>query len=60
MDPSTIAMVCWRGKGTMNVMLSSPDRKDLLEMMECQFRPNGAKVENEKPCHKIDELDQRR
>ncbi|WVZ92421.1 hypothetical protein U9M48_038489 [Paspalum notatum var. saurae] len=32
-DPSTVAIVCWRGKGTMNVMVSPPDRKDLLEKM---------------------------
>ncbi|GJN27506.1 hypothetical protein PR202_gb15536 [Eleusine coracana subsp. coracana] len=37
-DSSMVAMVCWRGKGTMmNVMLSPPDRKDLLERMEYQF-----------------------
>ncbi|PUZ51945.1 hypothetical protein GQ55_6G231500 [Panicum hallii var. hallii] len=36
-DPSTIAIVCWRGKGTMNVMVSPPDRKDLLERMAYHF-----------------------
>ncbi|PAN35878.1 hypothetical protein PAHAL_6G242600 [Panicum hallii] len=36
-DPSTIAIVCWRGKGTMNVMVSPPDRKDLLERMAYRF-----------------------
>lgn len=42
----------------MNVMLSPPDRKDLLERMEYQFGLNGAKVEDGKSCHKIDGLDQ--
>ncbi|KAF8747768.1 hypothetical protein HU200_013176 [Digitaria exilis] len=36
-DSSTIAIVCWRGKGTMNVMVSPPDRKDLLERMAYRF-----------------------
>ncbi|KAG2579448.1 RNA cytosine-C(5)-methyltransferase NSUN2-like isoform X3 [Panicum virgatum] len=36
-DPSTVAIVCWRGKGTMNVMVSPPDRKDLLERMAYRF-----------------------
>lgn len=43
MDPSRIAMVCWRGKGTMNVMLSPPDRNDLLERMEYLFGFSGSK-----------------
>ncbi|CAM0872694.1 unnamed protein product [Alopecurus aequalis] len=33
MDPSTIAIVCWRGKATMNVLVSPPDRKELLEYL---------------------------
>ncbi|TVU05452.1 hypothetical protein EJB05_48616 [Eragrostis curvula] len=44
-DPSTTAMVCWRGKGTMNVMVSPLHRKDLLERMEYLFGLNAAKVE---------------
>lgn len=36
-DPSTIAVVCWRGKGTINVMVSPSDRKDLLERMAYRF-----------------------
>uniref|UniRef100_A0A0A8ZLX2 RNA cytosine-C(5)-methyltransferase NSUN2-like PUA domain-containing protein n=1 Tax=Arundo donax TaxID=35708 RepID=A0A0A8ZLX2_ARUDO len=47
-DPSTIAIVCWRGKGTMNVMVSPPDRKELLERIEYRFRFKAAIEEDEK------------
>lgn len=47
-DPATIAIVCWRGKGTMNVMVSPPDRKDLLERMAYRFGIKASTEEDEK------------
>ncbi|KAG0524781.1 hypothetical protein BDA96_07G241000 [Sorghum bicolor] len=47
-DPSTIAIVCWRGKGTMNVMVSPSDRKDLLERMVYGFGLKDCVEEDEK------------
>ncbi|OEL13993.1 tRNA (cytosine(34)-C(5))-methyltransferase [Dichanthelium oligosanthes] len=52
-DTSTIAIVCWRGKGTMNVMVSPPDRKDLLERMSYRFGLETSTEEDEKSCNKI-------
>nr|TKW10850.1 hypothetical protein SEVIR_6G195000v2 [Setaria viridis] len=47
-DPTTIAIVCWRGKGTMNVMVSPPDRTDLLERMAYRFGIKASAEEDEK------------
>ncbi|KAL6661248.1 hypothetical protein ACP70R_000632 [Stipagrostis hirtigluma subsp. patula] len=58
-DLSTMAIVCWRGKGTMNVMVSPPDRKDLLERMSYRFGFKASK-EDEGPYHKINGSDQGR
>ncbi|XP_047075452.1 RNA cytosine-C(5)-methyltransferase NSUN2-like isoform X1 [Lolium rigidum] len=55
MDPSTIAIVCWRGKSTMNVLVSPPDRKELLEY---RFGFKEFKVEDEKPNKDITGLDE--
>ncbi|KAM0899086.1 hypothetical protein ACQ4PT_021521 [Festuca glaucescens] len=55
MDPSTIAIVCWRGKSTMNVLVSPPDRKELLEY---RFGFKEFKVEDEKPNKDINGLDE--
>ncbi|XP_062195664.1 uncharacterized protein LOC133898879 isoform X2 [Phragmites australis] len=52
-DPSTIAIVCWRGKGTMNVMVSPPDMKELLERIEYRFGLKADIEEDEKSYHKI-------
>jgi hypothetical protein len=55
MDPSTIAIVCWRGKSTMNVLVSPPDRKELLEY---RFGFKEFRVEDEKPNKDINGLDE--
>ena len=55
MDPSTIAIVCWRGKATMNVLVSPPDREELLEY---RFGFKAFKVADEKPNKNINGLDE--
>lgn len=50
---SPIAIVCWRGKATMNVLVSPPDRKELLEYL---FGIKAFKVEDEKSNKNIDAL----
>ncbi|CAL5013087.1 unnamed protein product [Urochloa decumbens] len=57
-DPTTIAIVCWRGKGTMNVMVSQPDRKDLLERMAYRFGIKASTEEDEKFYPKVNGFDQ--
>lgn len=57
MDPSTIAIVCWRGKATVNVLVSPPDRKELLERITYHFGLKAFIVEDEKSNHKINGLD---
>ncbi|CAL5005655.1 unnamed protein product [Urochloa decumbens] len=57
-DPMTIAIVCWRGKGTMNVMVSPPDRKDLLERMAYLFGIKASTEEDEKFYPKVNGFDQ--
>lgn len=52
-DPSTIAIVCWRGKGTMNVMVSPTDRKDLLERMAYRFGLKACAEEDERSRRKV-------
>ena len=52
-DPSPIAIVCWRGKATMNVLVSPADRKELLEY---RFGIKAFKVEDEKSNKNIDAL----
>ncbi|KAM3294309.1 hypothetical protein ACQJBY_037293 [Aegilops geniculata] len=52
-DPSPIAIVCWRGKATMNVLVSPPDRKELLEYL---FGIKAFEVEDEKSNKNIDAL----
>ncbi|CAO2169450.1 unnamed protein product [Urochloa humidicola] len=52
-DPTTISIVCWRGKGTMNCMVSPPDRKDLLERMACRFGIKASTEEGEKSYPKV-------
>ncbi|VAI02033.1 unnamed protein product [Triticum turgidum subsp. durum] len=52
-DPSPIAIVCWRGKATMNVLVSPADRKELLEY---RFGFKAFKVEDEKSNKEIDAL----
>ncbi|KAG8087340.1 hypothetical protein GUJ93_ZPchr0010g10498 [Zizania palustris] len=47
MDPTTIAIVCWRGKATMNVMVSPPDRKELLERITHRFGLEAFRVDED-------------
>ncbi|EEC83759.1 hypothetical protein OsI_29649 [Oryza sativa Indica Group] len=49
MDPTTIAIVCWRGKATLNAMVSPPDRKELLERITQRFGLKALRVEEENP-----------
>ncbi|GJM84495.1 hypothetical protein PR202_ga00172 [Eleusine coracana subsp. coracana] len=58
MDPSAIAIVCWKGKSNLCVMVSPLDGKELLERVSLRF---GLKflVENEKkPKQKTDGSDE--
>ncbi|CAO2207079.1 unnamed protein product [Urochloa humidicola] len=57
-DPTTIAIVCWRGKGTMNVMVSPADRKDLLERMAYRFGIKASTEEDEQSYPKVNGFDQ--
>lgn len=34
MDASTIAIVCWKGKSNLSIMVSPSDAKELLERLE--------------------------
>ncbi|XP_015695450.1 RNA cytosine-C(5)-methyltransferase NSUN2 isoform X2 [Oryza brachyantha] len=47
MDPTTIAIVCWRGKATLNAMVSPPDRKELVERITHRFGFKAFKVEED-------------
>uniref|UniRef100_A0A0E0EMG4 SAM-dependent MTase RsmB/NOP-type domain-containing protein n=1 Tax=Oryza meridionalis TaxID=40149 RepID=A0A0E0EMG4_9ORYZ len=47
MDPTTIAIVCWRGKATLNAMVSPPDRKELLERITHRFGLKALRVEED-------------
>ncbi|KAF0906329.1 hypothetical protein E2562_009691 [Oryza meyeriana var. granulata] len=47
MDPTTIAIVCWRGKATLNAMVSPPDRKELLERITHPFGLKAFRVEED-------------
>uniref|UniRef100_A0A0E0LW42 SAM-dependent MTase RsmB/NOP-type domain-containing protein n=1 Tax=Oryza punctata TaxID=4537 RepID=A0A0E0LW42_ORYPU len=47
MDPTTIAIVCWRGKATVNAMVSPPDRKELLERIAHRFGIKALRVEED-------------
>uniref|UniRef100_A0A0D9X927 SAM-dependent MTase RsmB/NOP-type domain-containing protein n=1 Tax=Leersia perrieri TaxID=77586 RepID=A0A0D9X927_9ORYZ len=54
MDPTTIAIVCWRGRATLNAMVSPPDRKELLERITHRFGLKAFRVEeDENPEQKI-------
>ncbi|KAK8459984.1 hypothetical protein SEVIR_2G250800v4 [Setaria viridis] len=52
-DPSAIAIVCWKGKTNLCVMVSPLDGKELLERISLRFGLKIPKLDEEKPNPKI-------
>ncbi|WVZ65281.1 hypothetical protein U9M48_014675 [Paspalum notatum var. saurae] len=53
-DPSAIAIVCWKGKTNLCVMVSPLDGKELLERISLRFGLKIPKVDKEKPKQETD------
>jgi multisite-specific tRNA:(cytosine-C5)-methyltransferase len=58
MDPSAIAMVCWKGKTNLCVMVSPLDGKELLERVSLRFGLKLPIADEKKPKLKIDGSDE--
>jgi multisite-specific tRNA:(cytosine-C5)-methyltransferase len=54
MAPSTIAIVCWKGKTNLCVMVSPVDGKELLERVSLRFGLKLPIADEKKPDQKID------
>ncbi|KAL6888274.1 hypothetical protein ACP4OV_009300 [Aristida adscensionis] len=54
MDPNAIAIVCWKGKTNLCVMVSPLDGKELLERISLRFGLKIPKVDDEKANLEID------
>ncbi|XP_066394487.1 uncharacterized protein [Miscanthus floridulus] len=52
-DPSAIAIVCWKGKTNLCVMVSPLDGKELLERISLRFGLKIPKGDKEKPSQEI-------
>ncbi|CAN6204756.1 unnamed protein product [Urochloa humidicola] len=52
-DPSAIAIVCWKGKTNLCVMVSPLDGKELLERISLRYGLKIPKSDNEKPNQEI-------
>ncbi|EER96904.1 tRNA (cytosine(34)-C(5))-methyltransferase isoform X2 [Sorghum bicolor] len=52
-DPSAIAIVCWKGKTNLCVMVSPLDGKELLERISLRFGLKIPKGDKEKPSEEI-------
>lgn len=52
-DPSSIAIVCWKGKTNLCVMVSPLDGKELLERISLRFGLEIPKLDKEKPNQEI-------
>ncbi|CAN6196283.1 unnamed protein product [Urochloa humidicola] len=52
-DPSAIAIVCWKGKTNLCVMLSPLDGKELLERISLRYGLKIPKLDKEKPNQEI-------
>uniref|UniRef100_A0A0E0M2B3 SAM-dependent MTase RsmB/NOP-type domain-containing protein n=1 Tax=Oryza punctata TaxID=4537 RepID=A0A0E0M2B3_ORYPU len=58
MDPSAIAIVCWKGKTNLCVMVSPLDGKELLERICLRYGLKVPKADDVKPTMKIDGSDE--
>ncbi|CAL5081888.1 unnamed protein product [Urochloa decumbens] len=52
-DPSAIAIVCWKGKTNLCVMVSPLDGKELLERISLRYGLKIPKLDKEKPSQEI-------
>ncbi|KAG2635622.1 hypothetical protein PVAP13_2NG400100 [Panicum virgatum] len=52
-DPSAIAIVCWKGKTNLCVMLSPLDGEELLERISLRFGLKFPKLDKEKPNQEV-------
>jgi len=52
-DPSAIAIVCWKGKTNLCVMVSPLDGKELLERISLRFGLKIPKLDKEKPNQEV-------
>ncbi|KAL5201391.1 hypothetical protein ABZP36_035745 [Zizania latifolia] len=59
MDPSAIAIVCWKGKTNLCVMVSPLDGKELLERISLRYGLKLPKADDVKPSMKIDGSDEK-
>lgn len=58
MDPNAIAIVCWKGKTNLCVMLTPMDGKELLDRISFRFGLKIPKVDDGKPSLKSDGSDE--
>jgi multisite-specific tRNA:(cytosine-C5)-methyltransferase len=58
MDPNAIAIVCWKGKTNLAVMLTPMDGKELLDRISFRFGLKIPKVDDGKPNLKSDGSDE--
>ncbi|KAL6656177.1 hypothetical protein ACP70R_007003 [Stipagrostis hirtigluma subsp. patula] len=58
MDPNAIAIVCWKGKTNLCVMVSPLDGKELLERISLRFGLEIPKADDEKTKQEIDGVDE--
>lgn len=47
LNASTIAIICWKGKTNMSIMVSQLDGQELLERLAARFGPHPSPVEND-------------
>ena len=55
MDPSAIAVVCWKGKTNLCVMVTPMDGRELLERISFRFGLKIPKLDDGKPDLKCDD-----
>ncbi|GJN20554.1 hypothetical protein PR202_gb07946 [Eleusine coracana subsp. coracana] len=58
MDPSAIAIVCWKGKSNLCVMVSPLDGKEMLERVSLRFGLKHPVEDEKKPKQKTDGSDE--
>ncbi|CAM0951796.1 unnamed protein product [Alopecurus aequalis] len=58
MDPNAIAIVCWKGKTNLCVMLTPMDGKELLDRISYRFGLKIPKIDDGKPNLKSDGSDE--
>ncbi|XP_073010109.1 uncharacterized protein [Typha latifolia] len=50
-DPSTIAIICWKGKTNLSIMVSQLDGRELLDRLAVRFGTGGTSSNNGDNCN---------